>query len=114
MLPSTWVLAGRCLTLVGDKTWQLHQDPVELHQEFLLIQKKVLHGDSILVSRCIRSKPSQVGMMLESRACPAPIRRTSGLTDHHLGYTEATKGRRKISRRAKSRESGDDHSFAEP
>lgn len=87
---------------------------MELHQGFLLIEKKVLHGDSILVSRCIRSKPSQVGMMLESRAGPAPIRRTSGLTDHHLEYTEATRGRRKVSSTAKGRESGDNRSFGEP
>lgn len=40
------------------------QDPVELELGFLLIKKEVL-GDSILVSRCVPSKTSQVGGMLE-------------------------------------------------
>lgn len=40
------------------------QDPVELELGFLLIKKEVL-GGSILVSRCVPSKTSQVGGMLE-------------------------------------------------
>lgn len=41
------------------------QDPVELGLGFLFVKKKVL-GDSILVSRCVRSKTSQGGVMLDS------------------------------------------------
>ena len=79
-LPCTWVSAGRCFALVRDRTWQLHGDPVALHQGFLLIERKVLFGDSILESGCIRFKLSQVGVMVESRAGPAQIIRTSRLS----------------------------------
>lgn len=43
------------------------QDPVELELGFLFVKKKVL-GDSIPVSRCIRSKTSPGGVMLDSGA----------------------------------------------
>ena len=79
-LPSTWVSAGRCLALVRDRTWQLFWDPVALYWGFLLIKSKVLFGDSILESGCVRFKLSQAGVMLESRAGPAQIIRNSRLS----------------------------------
>lgn len=79
-LPCTWVSAGRCFALVRDRTWQLHRDPVALHQGLLLIERKVLFGDSILKSGCIRFKLSQAGVKLESRAGPTQIIRTSRLS----------------------------------
>lgn len=83
MLSSTWVPAGRGLTSVRDRTWQMHQDPVELELRFLFIKKKVL-GDSILASRCVRSETSQIGGMLGPGAGEQVQHRSAGLQSSEI------------------------------
>lgn len=59
------------------------QDPVELELGFLCIKKKVL-DDSILVSRCVRSKTSQIGGMLGPGAGEQVQHRSAGLRSSEI------------------------------
>lgn len=106
-LAPSWVPAGGRLTSVRDRTWQMHQDPVEPQLGFLFIKKKVL-GDSIPVSR--RSKTRQVGAVLGLGAGELSIGSWNFRTQRssfrvHGRHT----GGRKVSGRARSGASGDGH-----
>lgn len=59
------------------------QDPVEPELGFLFIKKKVL-GDSILVSRCVRSKTSQMGGKLGLGAGEQVPHRSTGLQSSEI------------------------------